>query len=470
MSDFEKKLARDLSRQKEYREAYAEAFANEYVATQIQLQRKQRGWTQEELGRRIGSNQGRISVYEDDEYGKWSLDTLRKLAGEFGLWLKVSFEAYSTLVYDVSHFAPANLVRPAFDQDPAIHRWLEEKPAAAGEVKARLMVERWAAAPERDLSLLAKWLQGFALPGFNDREWTPAQYLLDAIPDGETQAWAKIAEGLAAILETDGGELAGLLRNPAVFWDNLFGLARSIGPRRRLQDALDAAYKRSMRRFEKTGESGLGYEGETGLLNAMIHNQADERWKAVWYGYLGGRDHPEDFDAPGHPCLPGNWLSGVRGLLGLPRGEGYWREIARGIGELERRFLQHGKSGVDAEPNVLDEVERAVAVVFDWWGEARAAQELLRACFDLMAEGAPGWFMHAQAAWAYGVHQREGWEEAVRSGTDMQQRMFANSLAAGLQWYEDWRAARMEAARTPVSLGEAIRNNSARVIQFRQAA
>ena len=83
MSDFEKKLARDLGQGKEYREAYAEAFANEYLATQIQVARKRLGWTQAELGEKIGSNQGRVSIYEDPEYGKWSLDTLRKMAAAF---------------------------------------------------------------------------------------------------------------------------------------------------------------------------------------------------------------------------------------------------------------------------------------------------------------------------------------------------------------------------------------------------
>jgi transcriptional regulator with XRE-family HTH domain len=335
MSDFERKLAKDLSRGKEYRETYAEAFASEYTATQIQLQRKQRGWTQDELGRRIGSNQGRISVYEDEDYGKWSLDTLRKLASEFGLWLKVSFEAYSTLIHEVGHFAPANLVRSSFEQDAELRQWLEEDTPDRPDAKLRRMVERWAAAPEPDLHLLATWLQGFSLPGFNEREWTPAQYLLDTIPESDEKVWARLAGGVASIFRRDEEEYAALLRSPVTFRDNLFALARSIGPLPVIQDGLQAVYDRAMHRFEHTGMTGLGYEGDTGLLDAMIHNQADDRWKPIWFAYLRGRNRPEDFTEPGHPFLPGAWLNGMRGLLGLPKGENdYWLDIAKGIGDL----------------------------------------------------------------------------------------------------------------------------------------
>src|SRR4051794_18531207 len=115
MSDFEPRLAADLDQGQEYREAYAEAFSNEYVATQIQVLRKQHGWTQAELGQKIGSNQGRVSVYEAEDYGKWSLDTLRKMASVFGVWLKVSFETYGTLIHDATHFQPQLLMRKAYD-------------------------------------------------------------------------------------------------------------------------------------------------------------------------------------------------------------------------------------------------------------------------------------------------------------------------------------------------------------------
>ena len=126
MSDFETRLAADLSQGREYREAYSEAFGNEYLATQIQMLRKQHGWTQAELGQRIGSNQGRISVYEDEEYGKWSLDTLRKIASVFGVWVKVSFESYGSLVHEAAHFQPQQLPRAGFENDPDVRRWLEQ--------------------------------------------------------------------------------------------------------------------------------------------------------------------------------------------------------------------------------------------------------------------------------------------------------------------------------------------------------
>ncbi len=144
MSGFEEKLAKDLSQGQEYREAYAEAFANEYLASQIQVLRKQRGWTQAQLGERIGSNQGRVSVYEDEEYGKWSLDTLRKIAAALGLWVKIGFESYGTLVHEAAHFHPDRLSRADFDGDSDIRRWLELDAAPSPEEETRRRVAHWA--------------------------------------------------------------------------------------------------------------------------------------------------------------------------------------------------------------------------------------------------------------------------------------------------------------------------------------
>src|ERR1035441_6742874 len=130
---FETRLAADLSQGHEYRDAYSEAFSNEYLATQIQILRKQHGWTQAELGQKIGSNQGRISVYEDEDYGKWSLETLRKIASVFGVWVKVSFESYGSLIQEAAHFQPQQLLRSGFENDADVRRWLERKEAPSGE-------------------------------------------------------------------------------------------------------------------------------------------------------------------------------------------------------------------------------------------------------------------------------------------------------------------------------------------------
>jgi transcriptional regulator with XRE-family HTH domain len=438
MSDFEKKLAKDLARGKEYREAYAEAFANEYLATQIQIIRKKNGLTQAQLGERIGSNQGRISVYEDEEYGKWSLETLRKIASEFGLWPKISFESYSTLVHEVTHFRPESLLRSPFEEDGEMRRWIEEDGSAEGFALAQRQVGAWAS-QQGDRSELIAWLQGFKLPGFNVRETTPAQYLLQLIPERNNSTWNHVVQQVASLIGIDFAEVQPLVRNLPVYLDNLFGLAASIGPRASLQEALQSAYEHALLRYEKEGHTGLGYDGESGLVGAMIRNQVDERWKQLWFSFLTGGNQASDLTTRAHPFLPGTEETGVRGLLALPLSASYWRTIAEGVRDLERRFTLHGRAGVEDTPNVMDALETAVAVIFDSWADPRAAQDLMRGSLALMATGS--WFMFASAAWAYGIHRR-GWNEAVWSSSDLEHREFADTLASGLQWYKDWQLAR----------------------------
>jgi transcriptional regulator with XRE-family HTH domain len=447
MSDFEKKLANDLRQSKEYREFYAEAFSNETLATQIQVLRKQRGLTQTELGERIGSNQGRISLYEDEDYGKWSLDTLRRLAHEFDLWVTVGFESYGNLVREVTHFQPENLQRPAFEDDHDLWRWIDELDPAGNP--ARTVIRRWSAARQPDRAVLAGWLQGLGLPDFDARQTTVVRYLLDHIPPGDEHIWMALAQQGAELIIASEDQIEPLLRSAPVYKENLFGLAAAIGRmneslRTILQPALDRGYQTALRKYEQEGRTGLGYEGETGLVEAMIQNQADSRWKPIWLDYLTGGRYPSDFSAPGHPFLPGRSPMGIRGLLGLPAGPDYWRELASGVRDLELRFLLHGKAKVKDTPNVLDELVDAIAVIFDWWGEPSAAQELLRGSWDLIGSGS--WSDHPSAAWAYGVHTRR-WALAVQTGNDIEKRTFADTIASGLMWYLDWQLARTRDGR-----------------------
>lgn len=238
---FESRLAADLGQGPEYRDAYAEAFSNEYLATQIQVLRKQRGWTQAELGQRIGSNQGRVSVYEDEDYGKWSLETLRKMASAFGLWVKVSYESFGSLVQEAAHFQPQQLARVGFDNDAEVRRWLEQQEGASAQDRTLNLIRRWADAERPDRGPLTGWLQGFGLPGFSNREATPVQHLLEAVPERETWVWDVIARELADLIGTGEDEVAPLVRNAATYRENLFALAKAIGPRRELQDGLDTA-------------------------------------------------------------------------------------------------------------------------------------------------------------------------------------------------------------------------------------
>jgi transcriptional regulator with XRE-family HTH domain len=452
MHDFEKKLAAEL-KDKEYRESYAESFANEYLAGQIQLMRKQRGWTQAELGERIGSNQGRVSVFEDPDYGKWSLDTLRKIASEFGLWLSYRLESYETLVSEAAQFSAARLLRPPFDSDPGIARWTEEDKPSSAESPTIRAVAKWAGNGQPDRQTLIGWLQGAGLPDFNAREATPAQHLREAIPPDDP-LWDVITREIAALISAPLEDILPLVRNSGDFWESLFRLAVARGPLVAMQDALDTALRAAELRWESNGSTGLGYTGDRGLLEAMIYNQTDRRWKEVWYRYLSGGEHPDDFTPPAHPFLPGDRSTGIRGLLGLP-GEGtrgYWCELALGIRTLELRLLERDTRdpsfGFRLTPGILDELCDAVGTIYDWYAEPLAAQNLFQGSIDLIGSGGTaqvvGWNQYAAAAWAFEAHQRPGWTEALCANPSDRRRI-ARALLLGLDFFEKWQKARTDA-------------------------
>ena len=135
-------------------------------------------------------------------------------------------------------------------------------------------------------------------------------------------------------------------------------------------------------------------------------------------------------------------MTGIRGLLGMPQSPEYWRGIARGVRDLERRLLRQGHGRLDSSPNVMDEMAKAIGLIFDWWPDPRAAQALLQASIELMSSGT--WSMYAQAAWAFGIC-RKGWPDAVRTGkNDLERKTYADVLASGLKLYTDWQLARRD--------------------------
>lgn len=118
MSALTEKLRVELQ-DREYREGYDEAFLDHSIATQIRVIREQRGLTQKQLADAADMKQSRISAMEDEDYGSWSVNTLRRVAYALGVRLKVSFEEWGTLLSDIDRADRAGLQRRAFEDDPA---------------------------------------------------------------------------------------------------------------------------------------------------------------------------------------------------------------------------------------------------------------------------------------------------------------------------------------------------------------
>jgi transcriptional regulator with XRE-family HTH domain len=102
----------------EARRDYAELFGNSSIALQIKVLRLQRGMTQEELAKKAGMKQSRISAMERADYSSWNIKTLRRLAEAFDLALVVSFESFGTLLNEAVTTNRKTLERPSFDDDP----------------------------------------------------------------------------------------------------------------------------------------------------------------------------------------------------------------------------------------------------------------------------------------------------------------------------------------------------------------
>ena len=87
------------------------------VALMIRALRELRGWSQAELGRRLGKPQSVISRLEDPDYGKLSLQTLFEVAAVFKLPLFIDMPDWSHWFYLMSDMSSQNLYRYPYDAE-----------------------------------------------------------------------------------------------------------------------------------------------------------------------------------------------------------------------------------------------------------------------------------------------------------------------------------------------------------------
>ena len=79
--------------------------------------RKARGWTQEQMAKRAGKTQERISRWENPDYGRYSLSTLKQIATAFDVALLVRLVSFSELADWTVDVNPERLTPPNYEEE-----------------------------------------------------------------------------------------------------------------------------------------------------------------------------------------------------------------------------------------------------------------------------------------------------------------------------------------------------------------
>ena len=456
MSDFKRRLAKEFDDSREYREAYAESFANEYITAQMKLIRKRRNLSQAQLGELIESNQGRVSIYEDKEYGRWNIETLRKIAMQFGCWLKVSIEAYGALLGEAERFSAAGLLRPAFEDDPEVRRWLGPAQDAKDDqfAPARGLLRDWLHREDADLQPLCDWLQGIGLPGFPDGE-DEFQWILWALES--TAEWDKLkailATRIARLITECEIDVRPVGWRPEVLLRNVFLLAANLKEAATLEGPLDPVYQRESQHKRELGTPRMRREALSALRTAMERNQNSTRWESVWFEFV---------TRGGHWLLPGTAQAGFDGLMRLSpelSSQAYWGRLAVAVRELEQRAFREGRLVPGCTPDVIEELTTHIGTIFDFWGDPRSAIGLLRAAIPAR------WMQTAVAAWACAVFERQ-WDTPIQMVPDpLGRRLVDSVLFEGSDFWLKWNEPRQDTAAyaTVQRAKENIRDDNLRV-------
>jgi len=106
---------------REYRHQFVDEEINVGIAFQIRSLRNRQNLEQVELAKLSGIKQPLISSWENPNYGKCTLSTLKKLAKAFDVGLLVRFVPFSTLVDWTTNLTSDVIAPPNFKEEEAMH-------------------------------------------------------------------------------------------------------------------------------------------------------------------------------------------------------------------------------------------------------------------------------------------------------------------------------------------------------------
>ena len=113
------------------RHQFVDEEINVGLAFQVRALRNKRNLTQEEFAKEIGVTQPLVSAWENPNYGKYTLNTLKELAKVFDVGLSIRFVPFSKMVNDAlsldsSVIAPASFNEENADAPSAVASGIQE--------------------------------------------------------------------------------------------------------------------------------------------------------------------------------------------------------------------------------------------------------------------------------------------------------------------------------------------------------
>lgn len=102
-------------RDDEFRNGFVADHVRTRFALLVRTLREQRGWSQAELGQRLGKPQSVVSRLENPDYGKITLQTFIEVAAAFGLPIYIDMPDWDEWFRLMSDMSIQNLERDSFD-------------------------------------------------------------------------------------------------------------------------------------------------------------------------------------------------------------------------------------------------------------------------------------------------------------------------------------------------------------------
>jgi transcriptional regulator with XRE-family HTH domain len=104
-------------RDSEFRKQFIDEHINVGIAFQIRSLRDRQNLTQANLAERLNAKQPLVSAWENPNYGRYTLATLKDLAKAFDVGLLVRFVPFSTLVDWTIDIKPDATAPPSFSEE-----------------------------------------------------------------------------------------------------------------------------------------------------------------------------------------------------------------------------------------------------------------------------------------------------------------------------------------------------------------